>query len=54
MWLKNFQVLKLGKLSYSLSGPNLERNLLNGNDENLEKAAVDRLILTFRHRASSI
>jgi hypothetical protein len=49
MWLQNFQVLKLRKLSYLLSGPNLEPNLLKDKDENLENPAVERVILKWVH-----
>ena len=36
---------KVRKVLFSVSGPNLEPNLLNDNDKNLENAAVERLIL---------
>jgi hypothetical protein len=39
MWLQNFQVLTLGKLPYSLSGLNLERNFRIDNDEILDNPA---------------
>jgi hypothetical protein len=50
MWLQNFQIRKLGKLSYCVSGPNLEPNLLNGNDKNLENAAVVEVTIKMSSR----
>jgi len=49
-WLLNFQVLKLGKFLAFLSSPNVETNLLNDNDEDLENAAVQRLIIKMSSR----
>jgi len=40
---------KVRKVLFSVSGPNLEPNLLNDNDKNLENAAVERLILKWVH-----
>ena len=36
-------------MSYSLSGINLEQNLLTDNDSNLENGAVERIILKCNH-----
>jgi len=42
-------VLKLWKLSHSLSGPKLEPNLLTDNDKKLDYAAVERIIIKCNH-----
>jgi len=42
--LQNFQVLKLGKLPYSIFDPNFEPKLLI-DDKNLDDAAVEMIIL---------
>ena len=45
MWLQNFQVLKLQKLSYSLFGLNLETNLLIDNYKDLDDVAEVKILL---------
>jgi len=45
MWLQNFQVLKLQKLSYSLSGLNFETNLLIDNYKDLDDIAEVKILL---------
>jgi hypothetical protein len=42
MCIENFQVLNVRKLSYEISGLNLERNLLIDKDKNAECAAEGR------------
>ena len=45
MCTQNFQVLKVGKLSYCLSGLELKTNLLNEIEKYLDNAAEERIIL---------
>jgi hypothetical protein len=39
IWVQNFQVLKVGKLSYSLSVLEFETNFLIDNDKDSDNAA---------------
>ena len=45
MWLQNFLVLKLQKLSYSLSGLEFETNLLIDNYKDLDDVAEVKILL---------
>ena len=45
MWLQDFQVLKLQKLSYSLSGLKMEKNLLIDNYKDLDDLAEMKILL---------
>ena len=45
MWLQNFQVFKLQKLSYSLSGLKLETNSFIDNYKDFDNVAEVKIIL---------
>ena len=45
IWLQSFQVLKLQKLPYPLSGVKLETNLLIDNYKDLDNVVEEKIIL---------